>query len=401
MSLFNVEFSSDDDSDDVPIMPFNPKYAKKNIDQNAKPKYLQEPTPQRRTRREPPVRVEKTVVDLNAQPIKTEVPSNQATPTRRTRRGRQAPVNQEPVREVVTPKKEEEKSYSYDEEESSESPQEEIAVVRRRKPEKAPAEKPKQTRKKVVIPEDSEYYDNEEEAEKEKDKAVNNSVKEAPKEEKKPEEKKEKEHPDVHKKGVAIPVEIKPKEMPMSDISRKKTTSITGTIFEFKYYYNTNLTMSAKYKKGNEFVAIAQGEEVHLKGPSYASLAIGNHGADFSLRMGSVTGEEIITVRFLQKEKDELARKMIVSFFASKEGQPLRLFSRQPVLEDGELNYDFKGRFKLQSIKNAVLYEKKNKEDLLWIRKIRPDVLELQAAFEVDQVVLFAIGLASFITSVK
>ena len=443
MSLFNVEFSSSSGDEDIPILPFNPKIQKGN-EQVLKPKYLQQPSPVRRTRRETPIKIEKTVgnvYELKATVIPSEhQEEEEAKPVnRRVRRTRRqnTPTKTENTAEIIPkvetkqiPKSSSAPQNFFDDASNSDSnssqekpqPEKEVAVKRQHRGERrefTPTQLSPKPRRRHVQP-DGEVDDYGSDKEKEiqsppsptlQNQNVNNNIKiptpetqtnEEPKKENEPERAIENTEIPKPKPHIAIPVEVKPKDMPMSDISRKKITSLGGTKYEFKYYYNTNLEMSAKYKKGGEYVAICQGETVHLKGPSYACLAIGNHGSDFSLRMGSLTGEEMLTMRFTPPEKDEYARKIIISFFSAKEGQPLRLFSRQPTLDQSKkLVYQFNGRFKLDSVKNAVLYEKRNKEDLMWIRKIRPDVLELNAAFELDHVAIFAIGLASFITNVK
>ena len=432
MSLFNVEFSSSSGDEDIPILPFNPKMQKGN-EQVLKPKYLQQPSPVRRTRRETPIKIEKTVgnvYEMQATHIPEEKhedeeikPQNRRV--RRTRR-QNTPTKSENTTDQI-PKIENKRiptsasapqnffDDSTDSDSHSGKSQDEVVVKRQPRGEKkefTPAQLQPKPRRRHIQPDDDGDENND------KDNTFNsqnpgnlnnntdvagnttqsNQDQKDDSQNSKPPENIEVPKPKPH---IAIPIEVKPK-MPMSDISRKKITSLSGTKYEFKYYYNTNLEMSAKYKKGGEYVAICQGETVHLKGPSYACLAIGNHGCDFSLRMGSLTGEEMLTIRFTPPEKNEYARKIIISFFSAKEGQPLRLFSRQPIQDQSKkLVYQFNGRFKLDSVKNAVLYEKRNEEDLMWIRKIRPDVLELNAAFELDHVAIFAIGLASFITNVK
>lgn len=410
MSLFNVDFSESDDND-VDLfkntVPFKPKF---NVpDEKAKPKYLQEQPHQNRTRRQKQdiTKVEKKVVEVQPQVLENPPPQQQNR--RRTRKKEiitmhDVDSSDEPQENVNPPEEEETKQ-------NSDSQPQELEIKRSKtpKPEQQKAERtrsPKGQNKFVKIDSSSSENATDEPTDPVIKKEPKAKEEPKPQSEKKTENKAEQPHKDQptgNFSKFAIPVEVKSKEQPMYRISREKKTSLLGMSYTFLLYQTTDHILSATYKKGAEVATIYKGQipaDKNANGDAYVS--VGNKTSDFALRLESKTGEEVLSIRFYPKEPKEAARRLTLSFFAPKEEAPSRLYSRQPTeTNNGTIDFDFKGRFHITSVKNAVLFEKKSDPDLFWIRKIDRDVIELQAGFPIDPLCMFAIGLASFITEVK
>lgn len=192
------------------------------------------------------------------------------------------------------------------------------------------------------------------------------------------------------------------KENPIYRVARESSINIRGKRTFFSLFNVSEFLYSAKYKSGSDIIPIVKGQTVHVDGPMDACITVGNKETDFGLRMKSKTGDELLVIRFSPPEANEIARKLVCSIFASGEDIPSRLFSRQPTVQNmGKLTFDFGGRFHIISVKNAVLYDKNGKENIIWIRKTGEDVLEIEVARNFDHLIVFALGIASFISSVK
>ncbi|EAX94752.1 hypothetical protein TVAG_346150 [Trichomonas vaginalis G3] len=406
MSLFNVDFSSSD-GDDVNLfkntVPFKPRF---NVpDENGKSKYPQDNNNQRRRVRKnkEATKVEKKVVEV--QPQVLESPPQRHVNTRKTRKKDIITFQEVDLSEEHTDPEPTLVEKASDV--TTETAPKEIEATRPVKAEKPKNtdEKPrKRSQRRESSPEKFVKIDSS---------SSENATDEPtdPEEEKdnKKEQEKPKDIPPVkttpqpnqpignHSK-YAIPIEVKSKEQPVYRISREKNVGLLGSTFTFRFYMLSEFILSAVYKKGSESIQISKDDTSDVD----AYVSVGNKTAAFSLRLKSQTSDEILSIRFYPKEGKDPARRMCVSFFNQAEGIPKKLMSRQPtekVLK--KVTYNFHGRFHVQSVKNAVLYEKKDGDDLFWIRKIQTDVIELQAVFPLEPESMFAIGLAAFITEVK
>lgn len=405
MSLYIVDFSSDDEDGNKNFQnatPFKPKF---NVpDEKAKPKYLQETN--RSTRRmrngKDATKVEKKVVEYKPE-VLTEQPAK-ASENRRTRK-----------KEIITFEDADSSDDSYtpdhiqqhtsESEDKNESNEEKISFQVTNHPQQtAQPHSRRQVRgsspHQQVQNSTSPQVNTENESTKPN---IENEVKTDQKEQK-PQENQTNEIKRVQQPELLIYVprpsisDSKAKEQPMYRISREKKTGLLGATYTFRFYMLSEFILSAIYKKGADTINIIKEGSSDVD----ACISIGNKTQDFSLRLGSKTGDEVLSIRFYPKEGKNLARRMSVSFFIKKEGNPAKLFSRQPTESvQGHLTYNFNGRFHIQSVKNAVLFEKKGDPDLFWIRKIANEVIELQAAFPLEPLSMFAIGLASFITEIK
>lgn len=202
--------------------------------------------------------------------------------------------------------------------------------------------------------------------------------------------------------SMTLPKVIKKEENMIFRIARKVVMSLTGRQTFFDFYLLSERIYSAKYKHGKEMIPIIKGTDSNFDGPMDSCVILGNKASDFDLRRKSKTGVEILAMRFYPSTKEDPHRRFVVTFFSPLENAPLRLFSRQPtVYNNGKLTFDFGGRFHHISVKNAILYEKKSSDDLLWIRKTGVDVLEIETAFPVEPLAVFGIGIGSFVTDVK
>lgn len=187
-------------------------------------------------------------------------------------------------------------------------------------------------------------------------------------------------------------------------ITREKKTHLNGRRLFFHLYNGSELIYTAKCKtKSAHHVYIMKGNDAHLGSDADALILIGNDSSDFSLRKKKNLGSEVMTVRILPpKTTADTTRKMTVSFFTPFDGTPAKIFTKKPCLSpNGKIEHDFEGKFAIESIKNAVLVAKHNGPKMMSIRKTGEDSLEIEPKFEHEDLWIFAIGIASFLSRVK
>ncbi|OHT04584.1 hypothetical protein TRFO_27912 [Tritrichomonas foetus] len=201
-----------------------------------------------------------------------------------------------------------------------------------------------------------------------------------------------------------IPQKIEHKNWPTYLITRDSKMHFNGRRLFFSFFDGSNQLYAAKCKSKNaESVFIMKGTKVHLGETADALVLVGNDSSDFSLRKNTNVDDEIMTIRIIPpKTPADTARKLTVSFFSPKDGTPARLTSKNPKLNpDGKVEHDFEGHFAVSSTKNAVLVAKANGPSMLLIRKTGPDAIEIETRFEHEDLWIFTIGIASFLSKVK
>lgn len=193
-------------------------------------------------------------------------------------------------------------------------------------------------------------------------------------------------------------------QYPIYLIKREKKTHLNGQRLFFNLYIGNQQIYTAKCKtKSAHHVYIMKGTDVHLGSTADALILIGNDSSDFSLRKKKDLGAEIMTIRILPpRTTADTSRKMTVSFFAPLEGTPNKIYTKSPGLnQEGKIEHDFEGKFAIESIKNAVLVAKPEGPKMMFIRKIGENSIEIEARFEHEDLWIFAIGIASFLSKVK
>lgn len=194
---------------------------------------------------------------------------------------------------------------------------------------------------------------------------------------------------------------------PIYLVKREKKMQINGRRILFSFLEGSRHIYSAKCKgKNPHHVYIKRGDkpdDIKSGDTADAIIMIGNEGTDFSLRKSTNSSNEIMTIRISPaRTPADTARKMSVIFFEPRDGAPARLMSKNPSLNpDGKPEHDFEGRFAIDSVKNAVLVDKTKGPSLMFIRKTGKMAIEIEVRFEHEDLWIFAIGIASFLSKVK
>lgn len=150
-----------------------------------------------------------------------------------------------------------------------------------------------------------------------------------------------------------------------------------------------------KSRTGIEQIFISKGTECHLSDTQFEGvILVGAENRSFSLRKQNRYTDDIVSVKFTQNDSDKKPRTMSVHFFGS--GLPTDLYTRPFIFRDGIWLIRVKNRTATQSIKNCVLVDKKDNEWVIILKK-DDDVLSIEAAPEIDPLIVFTLGAASYI----
>lgn len=187
---------------------------------------------------------------------------------------------------------------------------------------------------------------------------------------------------------------------PIYAISRESKIHLTGRTLIFRFSENGKQMYKAVLK-GKNVAGFPIYKEDSTEQTHY--MQMGNNTADFSLHEQTEYGDELISIRFKPQETSaDTHRKMAVAIFKPLENAPVRLLSKLPGLDqDGKPFFDFEGRFSIESVKNAILIDRQYGPTLVMIRKAGEDVIEIEVRFPHDPIIIFALGIASFLTKVK
>ena len=187
-------------------------------------------------------------------------------------------------------------------------------------------------------------------------------------------------------------------------VTRESKTTIKGHSILFHLYCGETAKLYAKFKLSplGEYAVIQDKPNVHLSDKKFlAALLNANKLCDYSLRLNEQYGEEVMAMQFSPQYDDDgnqIPRSLQVHFFQREQQPdlPNKLMNLKPNLENGEYHINLGDDPVIKSIKNCVLANS-HKEPMVYIRKVKDDVLEIEGIEEIDDLRLFAIGIASFL----
>jgi hypothetical protein len=190
-------------------------------------------------------------------------------------------------------------------------------------------------------------------------------------------------------------------------ITRTSKRSIQGKRYFFEMAFQQQYSLFAKarnsHPKGQ--VPICRTADVHLVGSCDYFLRPSNKSRTFELLKAS-DGErffmlEILKDEVLQKAKIPCRRKLSFSQNLGLEHEIL-VSQRPRMSRKGYWFLDFHDRFTLPSMKNAIYVaeaERRNGRELITVRAIEKDRVEVNLAIDLPDFVVFGIGLASFLAN--
>ena len=177
-------------------------------------------------------------------------------------------------------------------------------------------------------------------------------------------------------------------------ITRKKVTKINGIRHYFYYTQENEENMIAKAKTFSaKTIPITAGNEIHLSSPSFiAELNMLYENSHFSLITRESNPDSVMDIDFhLPRQASDGDKKMKV-FFLFEPNYPSPLVNTS--INDEPAFGDVQRQI---SIKNCILKNQDNEQQLIIIRKTRKDTIEITSKLNILPVCIFALGIASFL----
>jgi hypothetical protein len=179
---------------------------------------------------------------------------------------------------------------------------------------------------------------------------------------------------------------------------RHVSRNVRGTQILFTFKLNENVRLTAKFKdREQNFIPISRGPYVHLSADSWdAVLLYGNRFTDYSLRARTRNGCEVLSLQFRRCQTVVSGpRTLKASFFNQPLSCSARLESSMPVQTKDGWVLELEGRDTKRSIKNCKL--ESNGRPWCYVRKIKTDVIEIEAKAVIHEMCAFSIAGASFL----
>ena len=203
---------------------------------------------------------------------------------------------------------------------------------------------------------------------------------------------------------VSVPV---PPPPPIQEVryalTRKNKISIKGSSYVFHLMQQEEIILSSKCKSRNPSkpMPITRGENVHLSTGGEFYLVPDKGATIFELRKGSVNGPKIMGSHIMHNIHNLMMPRTVVVDITEESGIPmLTLVTKKPKMNrNGTFTLHFQNRFTIPSEKNAIFLNQAlglNGPDVLSIRKIGKEMLEIIADSTLPDYVVFSIGLTMF-----
>lgn len=194
-----------------------------------------------------------------------------------------------------------------------------------------------------------------------------------------------------------------PKSSVTYAISRQFKTSIRGKRYYYYFYSNSVLKYCAKAKTRHpeSCIQICEGENAHVKCKSPYTLNINQESTVFSLRKGDNSGEEMMILKiFANSAMLMLPRHVDIQILPLMGIPSMLLTTKRPKLSArGNWILDFNNKFTIPSEKNMIFVSSKDIDgaELLFIRKISSNGMEIDLCTDMPEIGVFAIGLSIFL----
>lgn len=208
---------------------------------------------------------------------------------------------------------------------------------------------------------------------------------------------------DIHPRRPSVMLESDLPEFLTYSCIKTKSSMLGGYCTHFQLALDDKQLFHAKVKKMNQVepIPVGPGTEVHYRGKQdYLLLTNSTHEA-FSLRESTPTGNEMLVVSMYQiVSVDEPKTVRVVYKNMNGEGTKI-LVSRKPTqAEDGTWILDFSDRYTIPSRKNAILVDENTNEEVLAIRKVEDNEIEIDAVVTVSPLYVFATALSFWLATI-
>ena len=181
------------------------------------------------------------------------------------------------------------------------------------------------------------------------------------------------------------------------DCTKSSSSTFAGKFIQFLFSLDNLVMFNTKLKSMKQtepifiFNGTSDGDEKQCK----FCLVPNETREAFSLRKNDQNGTELLALSMIQLNSKKDPKSVVVVYTFDVMDKKVELISKKPVLdEDGNWTLDFNDRYTIPSKENAILLNKETGNEMVAVRKIEEDNLELDALDSVPPVYAFAICLS-------
>lgn len=192
---------------------------------------------------------------------------------------------------------------------------------------------------------------------------------------------------------------FQPKPSITYSIVRTVESSLLTKNYKYSFYLESLQKFYTKVKVRNpeQRIPLFEGPTVNFKKkPSY-SLITDKEFKTFSLKESDKSDDDLLNLKVCFDPLLALPRHLDIQIFTSPE---ISLTTKNPkVSMRGHWVLDFNGKFTIPSERNMIFVSAKEKDgdDLIFVRQISNDELEIDLCTDMDEIFVFAIGISIFI----
>ena len=194
-----------------------------------------------------------------------------------------------------------------------------------------------------------------------------------------------------------------PSEYVTYNCFKSEELSWRGKRHYYYIYLDTKRCFTSKVKALNqtEPIPVSQGEKCHYRGKNEYFILTSRNLKAYSIRKGSPTGNEIGILTMFQMASTGEPKEIRFTIYHDDNSIPLRMISLKPDrLPDNSYQLDFRGRYCVPSIKNCILVRETDKKEMIAVRKVEHNELEIDALASIPPIYIHVLSLALWCSSI-
>lgn len=212
-----------------------------------------------------------------------------------------------------------------------------------------------------------------------------------------------KEPDETAKSTVSIEYPVVPIEYITYNCFKSEEISWKGKRYYYYIDYDTKRFYTSKLKAANqaEPIPVSQGLKCHYRDQNEYFVLTSKNLKAYSIRKGSPTGRESGILTLFQMTYTGEPKGIRYTIYHDDNSMPLRLVSLKPNrLPDNSYQLDFRGRYCVPSIKNCILIRETDKREMIAVRKVEQNELEIDALASIPPIYIHVLNLALWCSAI-
>ena len=200
----------------------------------------------------------------------------------------------------------------------------------------------------------------------------------------------------------------RPSQIPESELPEyitynclRKKSSLPGHCTHFQLSLDDRDIYHSKIKSVAQIepIPISAGTEAHFSKPNDFYLLTNKSHEAFSLRSKKPNGKEIFTLTMYQIISIDDPKNIQLLYNRSEsDDTKIKLINRKPTQQpNGNWVLDFSERYTIPSKKNAILIDEETGKEMIVVRKVEENEIELDAFEAIPPIYVFALAVAFWV----